>query len=219
MIHDLIMAAAGAERPRPTYVAGVAFGETTASSTLTINKPTGVAAGDLLVSIVAFGAISDSNNATWTGDTGWTEVYDQGVNPNIRVAWKVAGSSEPASYTFTTSVSSGYHGGVVLAFRGAAFDVCGSAVVAASGGNVTASAITVSEANSILLGFWFTTANIASFSTPSGMTLLIDGSNSTNPDFDTFYQNVGAGSSGTKTSGPGAGTRNVGGILLSIKPS
>jgi hypothetical protein len=196
----------------------VAFGENTASSTLTINKPSGVVEGDLLVAITAFGSLTDSNNATWTGDTGWTEAYDQGANPNIRVAWKVAGASEPASYTFTTSLTSGGHGGVVLAFRGAAFDVCGTAVVAASGGNVTASAITVSEANSILLGFWFEYANIASFSTPSGMTLLLDGSGSAAPDFDTFYQNVDAGSSGTKTSGPGAGTRNVGGILLSIKP-
>jgi hypothetical protein len=88
-----------------------------ATSTITINKPAGTQQGDLMLAFV-----SGSINLTYTGDTGWTEIADQGVEPSLRVAYKVAGASEPSSYVFTSSSTSGNKTGAILTYRYAAYD-------------------------------------------------------------------------------------------------
>lgn len=67
----------------------------------TVTKPTGVASGDLLVAFMA----SPSATVTWTLPTGWVEAVSQASGGSHRslMAYKVAGSSEPSSYTFTAS--------------------------------------------------------------------------------------------------------------------
>jgi hypothetical protein len=65
-------------------------------ATLTINKPTGVVAGDVLVAIVTV------NNTGGITSSGWTVVQTEDSGSNSCVALvKVAGGSEPTSYTFS----------------------------------------------------------------------------------------------------------------------
>lgn len=70
------------------------------STTISVTKPTGTTAGDLLI---AFGVISTNTAmAAPSGDGGaaWT----QNINANgVKAWWKVANGAEPASYAFTRS--------------------------------------------------------------------------------------------------------------------
>jgi hypothetical protein len=84
----------------------------TASATLTINKPTGVVAGDLMiVSIVQNETDNDNGGLNNVTATGWTLIdgriiFSEGTG-NGQNAWhgtvlyRVAGASEGASYSFT----------------------------------------------------------------------------------------------------------------------
>jgi hypothetical protein len=105
-----------------TQVGSVTSGGSASSGgPFNVDKPTGVASGDLLI---AFGS---SNNGAWsTLPSGWTEFAvsdDADVPNNYRCyAWyKVAGGSEPSNYTYasTTAASSGAPMYVAMAaFRG-----------------------------------------------------------------------------------------------------
>jgi Bacterial Ig domain len=73
----------------------------------TVSKPSGAAAGDLLLATLEV----DEDPATVTAPAGWTKVQDTlgaggtGNAFHTQVWWKLAGSSEPASYTWTVSGS------------------------------------------------------------------------------------------------------------------
>ena len=84
--------------------------------TMTLNKPTGTVSGDLMVMCVSVGYIGYAPTITWP--TGWTVVYDFSNPPSgygggpipiiTAVIYKVAGSSEPSSYSVTMSSVYGY---------------------------------------------------------------------------------------------------------------
>jgi hypothetical protein len=69
----------------------------TASTSHIVNMPATRPDGQLYIHIGATG----STAATWT-QTGWTELLDEGLANSLTIAYRL-GSSEPASYTFTTS--------------------------------------------------------------------------------------------------------------------
>lgn len=209
------LATFGGAKPRPTYVA-TGVRSSSGAGTVTINKPTGLQVGDLMVASFASGS---TNAVAWTQLSGWTEVLDSGTDrPCMGIQWKVATSADVSASNFTFQSSSGgaNYNGVICAYRGAAFDVAGTAT-RANGSSVTVSAISVSEASSILLGFFFADGNNKTVSSaPSGMTQLALNSIE-NPTTAAYSQNVEAGSSGTKSitfSG-----NNAAGVLCSIKPA
>lgn len=75
----------------------------TASSTsagYSISKPTGTASGDVLLLIM-----SGVNNVNFEQPSGFTQIGSTLLNGNCRLlaAYKIAGGSEPASYTPTVS--------------------------------------------------------------------------------------------------------------------
>ncbi len=86
-------------------------GQNTGATTLTLNKPAGTVAGDLLVA-----HIGTANGPAMTAPSGWTQVPGLAgiVNADQRlVSWyRIAGASEPASYTFTTGVTDANTGGI-----------------------------------------------------------------------------------------------------------
>ncbi len=86
----------------------------TAGTTLTITKPAGTAAGDILVALVGV-----ANNNTVTPPAGWTllSTVDPGVNLRTVGYWKLAGSSEAASYAWTFGASA-RNIGIILAYSG-----------------------------------------------------------------------------------------------------
>ncbi len=85
-----------------TYVGkGTAWTTTTNTTTYTVNRPSGVISGDLMIATVA---ISDPVIVTLTAPTGWTVVRqitesDGAASLRFAVLKRTAGSSEPASWT------------------------------------------------------------------------------------------------------------------------
>lgn len=84
------------------YRAGTTAGNASGTN-LTVNKPAGVAANDILV----VGLYREAG--AWTLPSGWvqwgSDQRDFNNNLYLTVAWKRAGGSEPANYTFNLSAS------------------------------------------------------------------------------------------------------------------
>lgn len=78
----------------------------TASTSLTITKPSGTVSGDVLVAFVNMVRSSAIN----TPPSGWTTIEASGAYAYSHVYWKVAGASEPSSYTWDEGVSTNWAG-------------------------------------------------------------------------------------------------------------
>jgi len=184
-------------------------------STVDISKPTGTQQGDLVVALCAA-----ATGRTWTGDTGWTEVIDQGSAPSIRVAYKLAGASEPANYTFTLSASTNASG-VVVTFRNAAYDTVGTISTTASGSIQTAPAITLSSSSSAILALFAHDVNSRTWSSPtSGLVSTATDSDGNNPSWALYRElNLSSGSTGTRSATCSNVTGNIGCLLVGIKPA
>lgn len=96
-IHDLLLLPAALVPPPPPVLTGAATTafSATGTTTVVVNRPNGVTYGVLLI---ACGTAGSSGLGQWTQPSGWTEVVD---DYGRFVAYKVAESSEPSSYTFT----------------------------------------------------------------------------------------------------------------------
>jgi hypothetical protein len=95
----------------PGFRAAASKGATSGVKTLTINKPTGTASGDVMIASIAV----RPSSATITA-SGWTlirRINNSNSNDNsLAVYYKVAGGSEPSTYSFTFSTSNGSAGGI-----------------------------------------------------------------------------------------------------------
>lgn len=184
---------------------------------LPITKPTGTASGDLLLGVMSVS--NGAGGATWTGDTGWTEAIDQGAEPSLRVAYKTAGGSEGASYSFTSSLTQAEFG-LVLCLRGVTWDVIGASVTTLTGnGDLVISGVTSGAGAD---GGWLL-ACVASadtgsptHSTPSGMTLIATHTDASGRRISVFMQDISAGATGTRTTTIGGTAGANGGILVGL---
>ena len=84
------------------------------NTSIAISKPSGTTIGDLLIAAVATDGDSSSSLSA-PGGGGWTLInrddYDYDVT--LGVWWKIAGASEPSSYTFTWSGSQQAYGWIM----------------------------------------------------------------------------------------------------------
>lgn len=76
------------------------YASATANTTFTINKPTGVQTGDLMVAMFSTCAV----NTTITPPSGWTLRYHNSINSNggpttLAVMYRIATASEPSSWS------------------------------------------------------------------------------------------------------------------------
>jgi len=80
----------------PVYQAFAEAKSLTAVTEISINKPAGVVEGDLMVVCIA------KRFTATVSCSGWTTIQE-GTNAAIHIAtmYKIAGDSEPASYTFS----------------------------------------------------------------------------------------------------------------------
>lgn len=202
------LAGALSTKAGPTFV-GVSQTDPTSSniSSLSISVPTGVQNGDLLIAAVFSGdTVDDFSQSSFT----WA-LERVNNKPSFGIAYRIA-DSEPSSYAFTVSIARRL-GGQIMAFRGAAWDVIGTL----ANSTYTASSIDVSESNSALIGAWAVNASSQTWTPPSGMT-EISANSENRPVFATYRQDVGSGSTGTRTaSTPSTSERSC--VLFSIKPS
>lgn len=192
---------------------GVATATPAGATSHVCNKPAGTVAGDILVAIM--GGSNTGAAITWTGGTGFTEPADQGASPNLRVAYLVAGASEPATYTFTSSAAtnSSVH---ILRFSNGLFDAAGSIVATAADGALAATGIT--SAGGCVIASFLSRLGASTHSTPSGMTLVAQTNAGGNQMLSTFAQQVPAGATGTRTCTIGGGVSDANaGIVVGIK--
>jgi hypothetical protein len=141
------------------------------SSGLAVSLPAGVQQNDLLIGMVAAYDNSGGGGLTWTGDTGWNEVLDENAVPNLRVAWKIAGASEPTpTFTNTGSPVTTYNTGAVWAFRNAAYDTIGTIATSVANGTVSYNSVTLAGGTAIAVIASGKDTNTPTYGTPSGFT-------------------------------------------------
>lgn len=195
----------------PEFVASASTQNSSNATALVINKPTGTAENDLMIAVMAA-----TVTGTWTGDTGWTEVADLAATTSLRVAYKVAGSSEGSSYTFTMSASAGLSG-CILTYRYATYDtIAGSFTTSAN--PLVLTSISPSLSQSILIAAGVRNAASITLGTPTSMTARVTDADATLPSYIVCDQTVAKGSTGTRSMSTGSSTA-VSGIMLAIKPT
>lgn len=161
------------------------------SNTLTINKPTGVVAGDIMIATFA-----SSDNSSLSGNnanlTGWTDIDGNNLNNNrkrVSVIYKIATGTEPANYTFNVSNGTGTTDstvGAIIAFSGVSpinpFDATGG-FNANNNSPADTNGITTTTANTavIMLGgheLNRTWSNWSTTTSPGTLTELFDNTSS-----------------------------------------
>jgi len=186
-------------------------------TTVVVPAVSGVRAGDLLVAVMG-----DHTSTTWTGDTGWSEILEDASGGNsVRLATKIATASEPGSYTFTTLSSVSVGAAQILAFRRAAYDSVGA--IARANGNAAIAAPAITAPAGILIAAFYgqTSSGIPTFTTPSGMTATTPATNDPGTGvrsaMQCFYEEIQAGSTGTRTSTRSLSGGNGAGYLIGVK--
>lgn len=160
--------------------------QNTASTTITINVPSGVVDGDVLVLMVM------SDNGTWTTPSGWTVWL---ASANNRAIYYRTASSEPASYTITQSVSE-TASACMVACNDAAIDVMGT--ISANASPTVAASITTTADNAFVFDYIAVNAASRTVTTPTGYTLLASDSDATSPSYALIYTTqTTAGATGT----------------------
>jgi hypothetical protein len=155
------------------------------ASQISIATPSPIAAGDVLLGQITF---SGGSSTSITAPSGWTLIdrQDNGTAVSQAIYYKVATSSEPASYTWTLSAAGRFAGGIT-AFRGAdianPIDAYGGQVNTSST-TVSAPAVTTRYANDMIVMLAGYNGSEKSFTGPSGFT-------------QSYLQNTNAGQNGT----------------------
>jgi hypothetical protein len=159
------------------------------TSTLTISKPVGVAAGSLLVAFVIIdGAYGVKPPA------GWTELRDSNRRSvHIRQVDGTEGDSFTWVFTGAQDVQ-----GFIVPLSGAQLDVCGDFGPTAS--PAVAPSVTAAADNSLAMA-WFSENNAGvSFSTPAGWTALVADTDAADNSGAIFTKAVNAGAVGAASS-------------------
>jgi hypothetical protein len=144
---------------------------------LTINEPASVTQGDLLLANIE---VNGGTPANITAPAGWTQILrtDNDTDISIISYWKIAGASEPSTYTWTVDTQTRAEGGIT---QYSGIDPTNPIDVAAGnsgfGKVATTSSIMTSTPNEevvALYGFDAGNNTIGYFSTPTGMTEKYD---------------------------------------------
>jgi hypothetical protein len=209
--------------PPPPVGSATVLGSTSATANgpatqLAISRPAAAVPGSLLLAVVAH---QGGSAKTMTPPSGWTAVpntdWFEGTNARIRAWYRWAGASEPASYTFTQSGTSGYDmsGGIM-----AIGDASTQAPINASGGQsngstgstlVSAPSVTTSLPGTLLV-FGGACNVIASFQPPAGMTEIWEAASSGQykVSLETAWQHLAAsGATGTRVATASTSCRSV----------
>ena len=132
---------------------------------ITIDKPSGTATGDLLVMALCNGASLTTDPASFTTPSGWTLRANDTDTPHLTVFTKVAGASEPASYTVVWGgADPDGSSGIILRITKANYSTIGTLVQSTST-TVTATSISTGVINTIFIvaAAKSTSTNISSY--------------------------------------------------------
>jgi len=208
---------------------GSATTASTTTTSLTINKPTGVVAGDvMIVNISQLG-----NSATDPTSSGWTVIQGAAIQTSGgasaarrgAILYRVAGGTESSSYTFTLGTGVSAAIGNIVAFSGvgaSTFDAASPAISVANSASVSATSLSTVSANAAVIMFGQAAANPtwSSWSTataPGTLTELYDNQN-TNVSVGAAWAIMSAaGATGAGAATLSASQRN-GGVLVALRP-
>jgi hypothetical protein len=210
---------------------GTATSATTTNTNLTIAKPTGVTAGDLMLVTIA----KSNNRTTAPSATGWALISGANLGGGTyrygAVLYKVATADDAgvANYTFALGTGTDNAAGGIVAFSGVdastPFDVTpGAILVNASSNTVTATGITTASANAAVVMLGMASASAPTWSgwtmtSPGALTELLDRQSTSNSVGAAWRLKATAGATGNGTATlSGFGERN-GGLLLALKPA
>ncbi len=189
-------------------IGNTTFAQSTGATTITVNKPSGVAAGTLLIAFLH----SDSS-LTWTELSGWDDIVDVGGRC---IQWRVADGTEGSTFTFTRSGTTNTCSVILQAVENARVDAVSTVSTLAD--PTTVAGVDVSRASSTLLLFGSVGSASISFNTPTGFTKQYEDNDSTAPSSVLFYQqNVSTGATGNVSLSTVGGTSSRG-VLLSLMP-
>jgi hypothetical protein len=186
---------------------------TTAATTLTIPKPADAAQGDVLVSCISLngGTIGAAGvPAGWTPVASVTAV----ANPKVYGYYKVATSSEPASYSWTTSATTS--GGAITRYSGASgLDTSAKSASGAAASSGSVPEVTTATPKAMLVGCMSVNSTSATLTSPAGMSQAVEAGNRRFEFADGIQAT--AGGSGTKTWTFSA-ARDWAGWLAALRP-
>ena len=209
-----------------TFRGSTSAGAPSGTLSLTINKPVGTAAGDVMIASIAV----RPNTAAITVPAGWTPVRridNANANANsLAVYYKVAGASEPANYTWTFSTSTGSAGGIQT-FSGVDTD----SPIDVEGGQNTPSGLThatpsvTTTVTNTMLVTSHAFSSSATWTPPGGMTEVFDVASETVPNAagisieGNYVMQTATGATGTKTA-TASNDVDVGNThILALKPA
>lgn len=184
-----------------SFVAASSANNGTGATSLSINKPTGVAQGDVMLATV-----TATGTGAITAPSGWTVVTNTTQGTTLREAtyYKVAGASEGASYSWSLGTSRSTSGGIVdYSGINQTAPVDASATATATSGNAVAASVTTSAASDkVVAAVSFATATTV---TPGAATTerYDVSSGSTTSEAADFTQ-ASAGATTAKTATPAA---------------
>ena len=201
------------------------------ASSIVVNKPAGVIEGDVLIASIAV----RPETLTVTPPSGWTLVVRQNnsiatVNA-VLIYSKVAGASEPSTYTWSFSVGSTGSVGSISAFTGVdltdPINTYGSFADTIASYSIVAPSITTTVDGAMILTTHVTSSS-NDWTPPSGMTEMTDASSLAIPNgvgigIETNYLlQTSAGSTSSKTatfSSAGGVASDIGtGITIALNP-
>ena len=207
---------------------GTATSGTTTNTSITINKPTGVVSGDVMIVNIA----QTGNNTNDPTLSGWTLIDGSSLAGGTArygaVLYRKADGTEGTSFTFTlgTGVTSAV--GSIVAFSGVdvttPFDVIpGTISVQTSSTAVAATAITTASANAAVIMFGMAAASAPTWSgwtttSPGALTELYDNQSTTASVGAAWATKATAGTTGAGAATLSANERN-GGILIALRPA
>lgn len=194
----------------PTLSSNFTVASATTTNTVTVNAPTGIKEGDLLVAVYQTGI----QHNTMTPPDGWTEVADFSSTASftMSVSYKLATASEPSFYTFISAAGSTQY---VVMGRYTGVTVIDTPVNTGFGNGGTATAGTVSPSlkGEVLVAVFAAGQNItlSTPASPAGFALEINNPSAAAPIywFDQTYNSQAA-------TGPISSTLSVAGFWSAV---
>jgi hypothetical protein len=191
------------------------------AGTLVIDKPTGTVSGDILLWLMG----NDGTSNTWSSPSGWTEIFHnrQSNGTTTSLFYKVAGGSEPSTYTNTRT---GEVCGSLMTCIAGADDLDVSSVADEDGSDNVATTptvtTTVADCTVIRMASWNGGDDpIPMSTTETGYTKMLDVGANSGTAVGMFYNTyASAGATGTMDidlSGPG--TTDGHAITVAFSPS
>lgn len=104
-----------------SFVASAGWNESNDDTSYVLQRPSGVASGDIMLAVLGLDLANDGGNSTTVNaPSGWTVLASEYSSPNHQMAilTRTAGSSEPSSWNGTLNSGRGPKASAVAAYRG-----------------------------------------------------------------------------------------------------